>query len=200
MGCPPPAPHAIPPQQAGTRLRAGKPPAGCPHLPPYCPQDQLCPLAAPPGPGTPAHRCWLFWDGDSWDPLGEGQPQAGPAPGHPRSSSSWARPGHGESGTGMGTPSPGRAGIWQVFPRAGPLLTKPAVRLPPTGALQTDPLTRPRTTGSRQGPGQLAPALRAASRDSGKPAPCSRWTGLAEATPGRGRGDGGTGGEAAWST
>lgn len=64
--------------KAGTRLRAGKSPTAVP-ISPHGPQGQLCPLAAPPSPGTPAHRCRLFWAGDSWDPVGEGPSQPGSA-------------------------------------------------------------------------------------------------------------------------
>lgn len=81
----------LPPPQAGTVLQAGKPPAAVPMSLP-CPQGQLCPLAAPPSPGTPAHRHRLFLDGDSWGPGGRGGPKSGSAPSHPRSSSSLALP------------------------------------------------------------------------------------------------------------
>lgn len=43
--------------------------------PPTAHRALLCPLAAQPCPGTHAHKQGLFLDGDSRDPLGEGQPQ-----------------------------------------------------------------------------------------------------------------------------
>lgn len=48
------------------------------QLSPFLPtvhRAQLYPLEAQHSPGTPAHRCMLFLDGDSLDPLGEGEPQ-----------------------------------------------------------------------------------------------------------------------------
>lgn len=57
--------------EAGTVLRQESPL----QLSPSPPTAWLCPLAAQPSPGTHAHRHRLILDGDSWDPLGEEQPQ-----------------------------------------------------------------------------------------------------------------------------